>query len=258
VSAPEGSPRRAATRRCAFGGFREPLSASLSGGRTAAVVGARASREPAALLLDEPFSALDTHLRARLNASSAKHETYQDQRSREPQSRRGLPAYAGNSSARRGEWAARSGRKNFPPPATLEVAVHRYCKNFSALTARWWTNRSARLGLHPPRKARVRQSRRARRDSRAPCSRARGRTSPENHANTFLRLAAMTETPFRVTLDLRIGGPPVGVKAEAGAPQVPPIFTSRRKSSNRNGKPFRNLHNLADRLAPDRLFLLPD
>jgi len=38
------------------------------------------------------------------------------------------------------------------------------------------------------------------------------------------------------------------------SPQVQPIFMSRRKFSNRNGKPFRNLPALAVELAPDRLF----
>jgi molybdate transport system permease protein len=72
----------------------------------------------------------------------------------------------------------------------------------------------------------------------------------ENSENVFLCwMAAMTETPFRVTLDLRIGGPPVG----------PADFHLQAEVFKQEWESFRELPQpWAVELAADRLFLLPD
>jgi len=83
---------------------------------------------------------------------------------------------------------------------------------------------------------------------------------PEGHNNLFhCWLAAMTETPFRVTLDLRIGSPPAGAKAEASAPASPADFHVQAEVFKQEWEAFRNLPQPWQvELAPDRLFLLPD
>jgi molybdate transport system permease protein len=85
-------------------------------------------------------------------------------------------------------------------------------------------------------------------------------TPPENPANSFpCWLAAMTETPFRVTLDLRIGGPPAGAKTGAGKPPSPADFHVQAEVFKQEWDAFRNLPQpWRVELAPDRLFLLPD
>ena len=73
---------------------------------------------------------------------------------------------------------------------------------------------------------------------------------PENSSNRFpCWLAQMTETPFRVTLDLRIGAAPAG----------PADFHVQAEIFKTEWESFRDLPQpWAIELAPDRLFLLPD
>jgi molybdate transport system permease protein len=234
----------------------ERYPATLSGGEQQRVALARAlAIEPAALLLDEPFSALDTHLRGAL----------------ERQLREILGSYRGATVfvshnleeayrvceklvvLSKGSVAAQGPKEEiFRHPPTLEVAQVTGCKNFS--TARRFADgrvealdwgctlrvaqefaqapqhvaiRAHHVRIHPPRQA-----------------------SGDNRENIFpCWLAAMTETPFRVTLDLRIGAPPAS----------PADFHLQAEIFKQEWESFRNLPQpWAIELAADRVFLLPD
>ena len=230
--------------------------ATLSGGEQQRVALARAlAIEPAALLLDEPFSALDTHLRSAL----------------ERQLRETLASYRGSTlfvshnleEAYRvceklvvlanGNVAAQGPKEEiFRHPPTLEVARVTGCKNFSRarrlsdgrVEALDWgctlrvaqefakplehvAIRAHHVRIHPARKLNL-----------------------ENSANVFpCWLAAMTETPFRVTLDLRIATPPAS----------PADFHLQAEVFKQEWESFRNLPQPWEiELAADRVFLLPD
>jgi len=195
--------------------------ATLSGGEQQRVALARAlAIEPAALLLDEPFSALDTHLRGAL----------------ERQLRETLASYQGSTifvshnleEAYRvceelvvltgGAVAARGPKEEvFRYPPSLEVARLTGCKNYSRarrdsngrVEALDWgcalrvTQKFSKRPGHIAIRAhhiRVRPPRPASAKATA------GLPGTEGRDNVFpCWLAAMTETPFRVTLDLRIG-----------------------------------------------------
>jgi len=230
--------------------------ATLSGGEQQRVALARAMAvEPSALLLDEPFSALDTHLRGAL----------------ERQLRETLQSYKGSTlfvshnleEAYRicgelvvlsdGRVAAHGSKEEiFRHPPTLEVARLTGCKNFSRslraadgrVEALDWgsslrvTQPFAQTPAHVAIRAhhvRVRPSEIA---------------SAERGENTFpCWLAAITETPFRVTLDLRIGGPP----------SSPGDFHVQAEVFKPEWDSFRNLPQpWTVELSADRLFLLPD
>jgi molybdate transport system permease protein len=227
--------------------------ASLSGGEQQRVALARAlAVEPAALLLDEPFSALDTHLRSAL----------------ERQLRETLGAYRGSTLfvshnleeayrvcqelvvLARGSVAARGPKEEiFRHPPTLEVARLTGCKNFSRalrtgdglVEALDWgcalrvTQQFAGVPEHVA--------------IRAHHIRVHAATA-QGHENVFpCWLAAITETPFRVTLDLRIGGPP-SRSAD---------FHVQAEVFKQEWDAFRNLPQPWQiELALDRLFLLPD
>ncbi len=230
--------------------------ATLSGGEQQRVALARAlAIEPAALLLDEPFSALDTHLRSAL----------------ERQLRETLASYHGSTlfvshnleEAYRvceklvvlanGNVAAQGPKEEiFRHPPTLEVARVTGCKNFSRarrlsdgrVEALDWgctlrvaqefakplehvAIRAHHVRIHPARKLNL-----------------------ENSENVFpCWLAAMTETPFRVTLDLRIATPPAS----------PADFHLQAEVFKQEWESFRNLPQPWEiELAADRVFLLPD
>jgi molybdate transport system permease protein len=59
----------------------------------------------------------------------------------------------------------------------------------------------------------------------------------------------MTETPFRVTLDLRIGGPPA---SPADFHLQAEVFKQEWEAFHNRPQPW------GVELSPDRLFLLPD
>ena len=229
---------------------------SLSGGEQQRVALARAlAVEPAGLLLDEPFSALDTHLRNAL----------------ERQLRETLGSYRGSTLfvshnleeayrvcgeivvLARGGVAARGPKEEiFRHPPTLEVARLSGCKNFSRarratgglVQAHDWgvTLRVTQALAAPPEHIAIR--------AHHIHVRAADGTAAEGRENVFpCWLAAMTETPFRVTLDLRIGGPPASpadfhVQAE--------IFKQEWEAFHTLPQPWQV------EFAPDRLFLLPD
>jgi ABC-type sulfate/molybdate transport systems ATPase subunit len=237
-------------------GLAERYPATLSGGEQQRVALARAlAIEPAALLLDEPFSALDTHLRSAL----------------ERQLRETLANYAGSTlfvshnleEAYRvceklvvlanGKVAALGPKEEiFRHPPTLEVARVTGCKNFSRarrlsdgrVEALDWgcTLRVAQQFAKPVEHVAIRAHHvhiLAERDS-----------TQENLKNVLpCWLAAMTETPFRVTLDLRIG------KRPANAAD----FHLQAEVFKQEWEAFRDLPQPWEvELAADRLFLLPD
>jgi molybdate transport system permease protein len=187
---------------------------SLSGGEQQRVALARAlAVEPEALLLDEPFSALDTHLRSALERQLRDMlGTYEGSTVFVSHNLEEAYRVCGDIVVLEDGSVAASGPKEevFRHPPTMEVARLTGCKNFSRalpapdgrIHALDWgcllnvTQQSAappdhvairahHIRIHPPGVA------------------------PEAHGNRFpCWLAAMTETPFRVTLDLRIGGHP--------------------------------------------------
>ncbi len=229
--------------------------ASLSGGEQQRVALARAlAVEPAALLLDEPFSALDTHLRSAVERQLCEAlETY-----------RGSTLFVSHNleEAYRvcgelvvlagGRVAARGPREEiFRQPPTLEVARLTGCKNFSRarrsvdgfVEALDWgcALRVTQELAKPPARVAI----------RAHHIRVRASGTPAQRRDNIFQcwLAAMTETPFRVTLDLRVGGPPAS----------PADFHVQAEVFKQEWESFRNLPQPWQvELAPDRIFLLPD
>jgi ABC-type sulfate/molybdate transport systems ATPase subunit len=237
-------------------GLAERFPGTLSGGEQQRVALARAlAIEPAALLLDEPFSALDTHLRSAV----------------ERQLRETLASYGGATlfvshnleEAYRvceklvvlanGSVAAQGPKEEiFRHPPTLEVARVTGCKNFSRarrlpdgrVDALDWgcALRVSQDFAKPPEHVAIRAHHVRVHPSQ--------KLSPENSENAFpCWLAAMTETPFRVTLDLRIGKPPAS----------PADFHLQAEVFKQEWESFRDLPQpWSVELAPDRLFLLQD
>ena len=237
-------------------GLAERYPSTLSGGEQQRVALARAlAIEPAALLLDEPFSALDTHLRSAL----------------ERQLRDTLASYGGSTlfvshnleEAYRiceklvvlanGNVAVQGAKEEiFRHPPTLEVARVTGCKNFSRarrisdgrVEALDWdcTIRVAQKFAKLPEHVAIR--------AHHVRVHAAQKLNPESSENVFpCWLAAMTETPFRVTLDLRISTPPAS-RAD---------FHLQAEVFKQEWESFRNLPQpWAIELGADRVFLLPD
>jgi ABC-type sulfate/molybdate transport systems ATPase subunit len=234
----------------------ERYPATLSGGEQQRVALARAlAIEPAALLLDEPFSALDTHLRSAL----------------ERQLRETLASYGGSTlfvshnleEAYRvceklvvlanGRVAAQGPKEEiFRHPPTLEVARVTGCKNYSRarrlsdgrVEALEWgcTLRVAQPFAKPAEHVAIRAN-----HVRVHSAQ---KLNTGNCENVFpCWLAAMTETPFRVTLDLRIGSPAAS----------PGDFHLQAEVFKQEWESFRELPQpWTVELASERVFLLPD
>jgi molybdate transport system permease protein len=234
----------------------ERYPGTLSGGEQQRVALARAlAIEPAALLLDEPFSALDTHLRGALERQL--RETLG--------SYRGATVFVSHNLEEayrvceklvvlsKGSVAAQGPKEEiFRHPPTLEVARVTGCKNFSAarrvgdgrIEAVDWgcTLRVAQEFAQTPKHIAIRAH-----HVRIHPSRNGARENLENISPCWL--AAMTETPFRVTLDLRIAAPPAG----------PADFHVQAEIFKQEWESFRDLPQpWAAELAADRVFLLPD
>jgi molybdate transport system permease protein len=236
-------------------GFASRYPASLSGGEQQRVALARAlTVEPEALLLDEPFSALDTHLRSALERQL--RDMLGDYRGSTVFVSHNLEeAYrvCGNIVVLADGSVAANGPKEeiFRRPPTLEVARLTGCKNFSRalctpdgqISALDWgcTLQVTQQMTTPPEHIAIR--------AHHIRIHAPG-TLSDRLENIFpCWLAAMTETPFRVTLDLKIGGPP----------QNPSDFHIQAEVFKQEWESFRNLPQPWQvELAPDRLFLLGD
>ena len=245
-------------------GMENRFPATLSGGEQQRVALARAlAVEPSALLLDEPFSALDTHLRNSLErhlretlanyrgstifVSHNLEETYRVCGD--------LVVLAGGNVAARGPK-----EEIFRHPPTLEVARLTGCKNYSrarrapdgSIEALDWgcAVRVAQAFARVPANVAIR------------AHHVRLRPAEEQSAhqneNTFpCRLAAMTETPFRVTLDLHIIGNAADAansQTESSAPfQIQAeVFKPEWEALRKYPEPW-----LVE-LSADRLFLLAE
>jgi molybdate transport system permease protein len=251
--------RRVAEQISAFHlfGLAERYATTLSGGEQQRVALARAlAVEPAALLLDEPFSALDTHLRGALERQLRETlETF-----------RGSTIFVSHNleEAYRvcekivvlagGKVAAQGPKEEiFRHPPTIEVARVTGCKNYSrarrlpdgCIDALDWgcklvveqefakspehvAIRAHHIRVHPPQDLSEGKIRR----NIFPC-----------------QLVAMTETPFRVTLDLRVGAAPADA---TGFHVQAEVFKQEWEMFREFPQPW------AVELPAERLFLLPD
>ena len=303
-------------------GLANRYPATLSGGEQQRVALARAlAIEPAALLLDEPFSALDTHLRGAL----------------ERQLRETLGSYQGSTifvshnleEAYRvceelvvltaGAVAARGPKEEiFRYPPSLEVARLTGCKNFSRarrdpsgrvealdwgcalrVTQRFSNQpghiaiRAHHIRVRPPGPASAKAmtgtpasakamtgtpasakamtgmptSAKAMTGMPTSADAMAGMSTTEGRDNVFpCWLVAMTETPFRVTLDLRIGPPsaegtagmPATAIATEGTPASATTFHVQAEVYKQEWEAFCDLPQPWQvELPPDRLFLFP-
>ncbi len=229
--------------------------ASLSGGEQQRVALARAlAVEPAALLLDEPFSALDTHLRSAVERQLREAlETYRGSTLFVSHNLEEAYRVCGELVVLAGGRVAARGPKEeiFRQPPTLEVARLTGCKNFSRarrsvdgfVEALDWgcALRVTQEFAKPPARVAI----------RAHHIRVRASGIPAQRRDNIFQcwLAAMTETPFRVTLDLRVGDPPAS----------PADYHVQAEVFKQEWESFRNLPQPWQvELAPDRIFLLPD
>jgi ABC-type sulfate/molybdate transport systems ATPase subunit len=238
-------------------GLESRYPRELSGGEQQRVALARAlSIEPEALLLDEPLSALDTHLRSQVEAQL--QETFAAYR---------RPALVVTHNIEeayrlgeqllvlaRGRVAAFGAKEGiFRHPPSLEVAQLTGCKNFSQARAvsdhviealDWGCNlRVAHALARPAAHVGIRAHYI---DFAEPSSAVAPVTGADNVFPCWL--VRSSETPFRITLYLRLHRPPT----ESGEHHLQAeVFKEKWER-------FRNLPQPWHvRLSPDSLFLVP-
>ena len=230
--------------------------ASLSGGQQQRVALARTlAPQPLALLLDEPFSALDTHLRAELERELRETLTaYHGVTLFVSHSMEEAYRFCGDLIVLEHGRIAAAGPKEkiFRHPPSLEVARLTGCKNFSRVRpladglveALDWN-----CSLRAPQDLRAVPAHIAIRAHHVHVYGAPSAGAPADE-NTFpCWLASSSESPFRITLYLHLNAPPSSptdfhLQAE--------VFKDHWESFKTQPQPWRV------QLAPDRLFLLPD
>lgn len=242
-------------KRTHLEGLEQRYPRELSGGEQQRVALARAlAIDPEALLLDEPLSALDTHLRSQMEAqlqetfASYRRSTLIVTHNIEEAYRLGEELLV-LSRGRVVAWGAKE--EIFRHPPSLEVARLTGCKNFTRVRALsenafealdWGCEvRLSRSITKPPKYAGIRAHHidfvdgagsAAAMDNVVPCW-----------------LLRSSETPFRITLFLHLHRPP-GESAEHHLQAE--VF--KEKWERFRGRPF----PWHVRLAPDSVFLLPE
>jgi molybdate transport system permease protein len=242
-------------------GLESRYPRELSGGEQQRVALARAlSIEPEALLLDEPLSALDTHLRSQVEAelqetfAAYRRPTLVVTHNIEEAYRLGEQLLV----LTRGRVAAFGAKEEiFRHPPSLEVAQLTGCKNFSrarAISDRvvealdWGCNlRVAHALARPAAHVGIRAHHI---DFAEPSSAAAAATPGANTDNVFpCWLVRSSETPFRITLYLRLHRPPT----ESGEHHLQAeVFKEKWERFRNRPQPWQL------RLSPDSLFLLPE
>ncbi|MGD0964410.1 MAG: sulfate/molybdate ABC transporter ATP-binding protein [Candidatus Acidiferrales bacterium] len=247
-------------QRTHIAGLEHRYPREVSGGEQQRAALARAlAIEPEALLLDEPLSALDTHLRSQMEAQL--QETF----AAYPRPAL-LVTHNIEEAYRLGEQllvlsrgrVAAFGPKDelFRAPPTLEVARLTGCKNFSrvrpvsadAVEALDWncTLRVSHAGQRPPAHAGIRAHHIEIADSSF--------TTGGEKENVFpCWLARSSETPFRVTLYLLLHRP-AGESSGTSGEYSLQAEVSREKWLLFRDKPL----PWQVWLSPDSLFLMPD
>lgn len=246
---------RGLVERTHVAGLDQRHPRELSGGEQQRVALARAlAIEPKALLLDEPLSALDTHLRSQVEALL--QETFaSDQRPTLLVTHNIEEAYRLGEQLlvlSRGRMAALGAKEEiFRRPPTREVAQLTGCKNFSrvrmiaenTIEALDWgcRLRVAHSVDRPPAFVGVRAHH---------IDFAESSNAPSGRENTFpCWLVRSSETPFRMTLYLRLDQPP----GSAGQFHLQAeVFKEKWQSFRDRAFPWHL------RLSPDSLFLMPE
>jgi len=253
-------PRRLAAliERTHARGLEARYPRELSGGEQQRVALARAlSIEPEALLLDEPLSALDTHLRSQVEAqlqetfAAYRRPTLVVTHNIEEAYRLGEQLLV----LARGRVAALGAKDDIlRHPPSLEVAQLTGCKNFSRARAisdhmvealDWGCNlRVAHTLARPAAHVGIRAHHI---DFAEPSSAA---VPADNVGNVFpCWVVRSSETPFRITLYLSLHKPP----AESGEYQLQAeVFKEKWERFRKVPQPWHV------RLSPDSLFLLPE
>jgi molybdate transport system permease protein len=244
--------------RTHIGGLEQRYPRELSGGEQQRAALARAlAIEPDALLLDEPLSALDTHLRSQMEAQL--QETFAAYR---------RPALLVTHNIEeayrlgdqmlvlsRGRIAALGAKEEiFHRPPTLEVAQLTGCKNFSraraisdhTIEATDW---GCKLRVtHAPSGPIAHVGIRA---HHIDFVEAGGSSAPDE--NVFpCWLVRFSETPFRITLNLSLHQPPGDSESQLTAELQAEVF--KEKWHLFRDRPF----PWHVRLAPDALFLMSE
>jgi len=147
----------------------------------------------------------------------------------------------------------------FRHPPTLEVAPSHGCKNFSRAHRTVGGQSKRSIGgctLHVSKSSQSRPSTSRFARTMFACARPEPHRKPRQYLSLLARRDDRDAFPRHTRPANR--RPALGVKAEAGAPASPPIFTSRRKSSNRNGKRSAISHNPGGSNLLRSVILLPD